>query len=361
MAKKLVKVMNTAFRDGLQSCLGARVLTKDFLPALEASAAAGIDHFEFGGGARFQALFFYCNESAFDMMDTFRQTVGPEANLQTLGRGINVVALESQPSDIIELHAKLFKKHGATTIRNFDALNDVNNLIYAGQMIQKHGLKHEICITLMALPPGCSGAHDAPFYMKTLDEIMASGVGFDSLCFKDASGTATPAVIYESIKQARKKLGPKVHIRLHTHETAGTSVLAYKEALDAGADGIDLSMAPMSGGASQPDIVTMWHALRGTDYDLGLDIDKVLEAEKVFQECMDKYELLPEGRLVEPLIPWSPMPGGALTANTQMLRKMKMFNKYPQILRQDGRVRAPGRLRNLGHAGVAVLLPASLQ
>lgn len=336
MSKKLVKVMNTAFRDGLQSCLGARVLTKDFLPALEASAAAGMDHFEFGGGARFQSLFFYCNESAFDMMDSFRATAGPEANLQTLGRGINVVALESQPSDIIELHAKLFRKHGASTIRNFDALNDVNNLVYAGQMIRKHGLKHEICITLMALPPGCSGAHDAAFYMKTLDQIMAADVGFDSLCFKDASGTATPAVIYESIKQARKKLGPKVHISLHTHETAGTSVLAYKGALDAGADEIDLSMAPVSGGASQPDIVTMWHALRGTDYELGLDIDKVLEAEKVFKECLDKYEPLPEGRLVEPLIPWSPMPGGALTTNTQMLRKMKMLNKYPQIIAKMG-------------------------
>jgi pyruvate carboxylase subunit B len=336
MAKKLVKVMNTAFRDGFQSCLGARVLTQDFLPALEASAAAGIDRFEFGGGARFQALYFYCNESAFDMMDTFRQTVGPEANLQTLGRGISVVGLESQPSDVIELHAKLFKKHGATTIRNFDALNDVNNLIYTGQMIQKHGLKHEICIALMALPPGCTGAHDAPFYMKTLDEIMASGVGFDSLCFKDASGTATPAVIYETIRQARKKLGQNVPICLHTHESAGISVLAYKAALDAGADGIDLSMAPMSGGSSQPDIVTMWHALRGTDYELDVDLDKVLEAEKVFQNCMDKYELLPEARLVEPLIPWSPMPGGALTSNTQMLRKMKMFNKYPKILAKMG-------------------------
>ena len=188
----------------------------------------------------------------------------------------------------------------------------------------------------MGLPPGCTGAHDASFYMKTLDEIMDSGVGFDSLCFKDASGTATPAVIYESIKEARKKLGPKVHICLHTHESAGTSVLAYKEALDAGADGIDLSMAPVSGGASQPDIVTMWHALRGTDYDLDLDIDKVLEAEKVFQECMDKYELLPEGRLVDPLIPWAPMPGGALTSNTQMLREMKMFHKYPKILAKMG-------------------------
>ena len=29
--------MDTSFRDGFQSCYGARVLTKDFLPAVEAS------------------------------------------------------------------------------------------------------------------------------------------------------------------------------------------------------------------------------------------------------------------------------------------------------------------------------------
>src|SRR5580700_9541994 len=195
MAKKLVKVMNTSFRDGFQSCLGARVITKDFMPAVEAAKAAGIEHFEFGGGARFQALYFYCKEDAFDMMDTFRNAAGPEANLQTLARGITVVGLDSQPSDIIELHAKVFKKHGTTTIRNFDALNDVNNLVYSGQMIKKHGLKHEICISLMALPPGCTGAHDPEFYIKMLDEILAADVEFDSLCFKDASGTATPATI----------------------------------------------------------------------------------------------------------------------------------------------------------------------
>src|SRR5262249_61063467 len=115
---------------------------------------------------------------------------------------------------------------------------DVNNLVYSGQMIKKHSLKHEICITLMALPPGCSGAHDAAFYMKTLDEILASGVEFDSLCFKDASGTATPNTVYESVKEARRKLGAQAHIRVHTHETAGTSVLPYKATLEAGADGV---------------------------------------------------------------------------------------------------------------------------
>ena len=126
--KKKIDVMLTAFRDGFQSVYGARVLTKDFLPAIPAAIDAGIHHFEAGGGARFQSLYFYCNEDAFDMMDAFRDTAGPDADLQTLARGVNVVGLDSQSSDIIKLHAKLFKKHGITTIRNFDALNDVNNL-----------------------------------------------------------------------------------------------------------------------------------------------------------------------------------------------------------------------------------------
>ena len=95
MAKK-IEVMITAFRDGFQSAYGARVLTPDFMPAVEAARDAGIRHFEAGGGARFQSLFFYCNESAFDMMDTFRDKAGPDADLQTLARGINVVALDSQ-------------------------------------------------------------------------------------------------------------------------------------------------------------------------------------------------------------------------------------------------------------------------
>ena len=52
---KQVRVMLTAFRDGLQSVFGGKVRTEDVIPALEASVAAGIRHFEFGGGARYQA------------------------------------------------------------------------------------------------------------------------------------------------------------------------------------------------------------------------------------------------------------------------------------------------------------------
>ena len=337
MAKKLVNVMNTSFRDGFQSVFGARVKTPDFLPALAASAEAGFTHFEAGGGARYQSLYLYCQEDAFDMMDAFRETAGPNANLQTLARGVNVVALDSQPSDIIDLHAKMFKKHGMTTIRNFDALNDVRNLSYSGRCIVEAGLNHEVVITLMELPPGCSGAHTPEFYIKTLEDILDDGVPFSSICFKDASGTAVPSKVYDTIKLARKRLGDDMHIRLHTHETAGVSVSSYIAALDAGADGIDLAMAPVSGGTSQPDFIVMWHALRGTEFVLGndtdeIDVDKVREAEAVFKNCMKDYFMPPEATMVEPLIPYAPMPGGALTANTQMMRDAGTLHQFPDVI-----------------------------
>lgn len=305
----------------------------DFFPAVEAAKEAGITHFEFGGGARFQSLYFYLNEDAFTMMDRFRAIVGKDANLQTLARGVNTVTLDTGNSELIDLHAKLFAKHGTTTIRNFDALNDVNNLKFSGECIVKHGLKHEITITLMDLPSNCKGAHDVPFYEKILKEILTAEIPFHSICFKDASGTSNPNKIYKTIKMARKILPQDTHIRLHTHETAGVSIACYLAALEAGVDGIDLAAAPVSGGTSQPDILTMMHALKGKDYDLGgLEEEKILRYEEVLKDCLKEYFLPPEATMVNPLIPFSPMPGGALTANTQMMRDNNILDKFPQVI-----------------------------
>ena len=334
MAKKYIDVMDTTFRDGFQSVFGGRVLMEDFFPAVEAAKDAGITHFEFGGGARFQSLFFYLQENAFEMMDKFREIVGPDANLQTLARGINTVMLDTGSRELVDLHAKMFAKHGTTTIRNFDALNDVQNLEYSAECIKKYGLNHEVVVTLMDLPPGCEGAHDVPFYEKTLRQILDSGVPHDSICFKDASGTSSPQKVYETIQMARKLVGNDTHIRLHTHETAGVSVACYLAALEAGADGIDLAASPVSGGTSQPDILTMLHAVKGKNYDLGgLDIEKVLKYQEVLTDCLGEYFMPPEATQVSPLIPFSPMPGGALTANTQMMRDNGTLDKFPEVIK----------------------------
>ncbi len=333
MAKKFIDIMDTTFRDGFQSVYGGRVLMNDFFPAVEAAKTAGINHFEFGGGARFQSLYFYLREDAFEMMDKFRKIVGPDANLQTLARGVNTVMLDTGSKELIDLHAKLFKKHGTTTIRNFDALNDVENLKYSGERISHHGLKHEIVVTMMDLPPGCHGAHEVDFYEKTLREILDSDIPYNSICFKDASGTSNPQKVFETIKMARKLVPEGTHLRLHTHETAGVSVSAYMAALEAGIDGIDMAANPVSGGTSQPDILTMLHATKGMDFDLGgLEIGKILTYEKELQSCLSDYFMPPEATMVSPIIPFSPMPGGALTANTQMMRDNDILDKFPEVI-----------------------------
>jgi len=346
---KKIKFMDCSFRDGFQSCLGARVKTEDFLPALDEAVKAGISYIEIGGGARFQSLYFYCQEDAFEMMDKWRETVGPDVNLQTLSRGVNVVGLSSQPTDIIKLHAKMFKKHGITTIRNFDALNDVRNLDVSGRAIVENGLKHQITITMMGLAPGLneSYAHTPKFYEDRLNEIIKSGIPFDSLAFKDASGTSTPQTVFDTVKAARAILdrefgvGAK-EIQFHTHDTAGMAVACNWAAITAGADVIDLAMAPLSGGTCETDILTMYHRLRGTDYTLDIDPDKILKVEKVFKQCLSKYFMPPESMQVSPEIIFSPMPGGALTANTQMMRDNNCLDKYDACIEEMREVVARG-------------------
>jgi len=331
---KKIKFMDTSFRDGFQSCYGARVKTEDFIPILKAAVEAGNDNFEIGGGARFQSLYFYCQEDAFDMMDKSREVVGKDINLQTLARGVNVVGLESQSRDIVDLHAKLFKKHGITTIRNFDALMDIRNLSYSGECITNAGLNHQIVIALMGLPPSLNEKyyHSADFYTDKIKEILKADIPFNSIAFKDASGTTPPSIVFESIKNARKLLPENTIIQFHTHDTAGMAVSCNMAAIEAGADIIDLAMSPVSGGTSQADILTMWQALRGTEYTLDIDEEKILEVEKMFIDQMDKYYLPPEAITVNPVIPFSPMPGGALTANTQMMRDNGSLNLFGKVI-----------------------------
>ena len=329
---KLIKVMDTSFRDGFQSVFGAKVLVEDFIPALEAAVDAGLKHFETAGGARFQAPIFFCNENAFETMDKIRKAVGPDVKLQSLARGVNVVGLNSQPRDVIDLHAKMFAKHGVNVIRNFDALNDVNNLIDSANSIKKHGLEHEVTITMMELPFGCEGAHDVAFYEKVLRNILDAEIPFDSLAFKDASGTSNPRKVYETVKMARKILGKDAHIRFHSHETAGTGLAAYLAALDGGADGLDLAMKPVSGGTGQPDIISMWHALKGTEYDLGLDIKKIMETEEIFKDCMKDYPISSISLAVNPILIQAPLPGGATATTVNQLKDMGMLDKFPKLI-----------------------------
>jgi len=332
--KKTIRYMLTAFRDGFQCAMGGRVMSKHILPAVEAAYNAGVRWFEIGGGAIFQTSFFYCQQNAFDVMDSFR-AICPDAELQTLSRGSNIVGLESQPADIIALYAMLFRKHGVSAIRNYDALYDPNNLKIPGQHIRKAGMIHEVALGIMGIPPkwNIGYVHTPEFYAERMRSFLDSGMPIDRVCIKDNSGTTSPDVVFNTVRQIRRLVGDKIHIQFHTHDSIGMGVTCCLAALKGGADGLDLSFAPLSGGMCQPDLIAMYQALqKNSEYRFDIDISKINKAVNEFKEAIKIYYISTEALAIDKKLIDIPVSGGTLVANMQMLADNGIDCPYEKLV-----------------------------
>ena len=329
---KRVRVMLTAFRDGLQSVFGGKVRTRDVVPALQASVAAGIRHFEFGGGARYQAPYFYCGEDPFEAMDVLRDAAGPGVDLQILTRSVSGVTLNEQRLEALALQARLMARHGTTIDRNFDFMNDVDNLVRTAQPIVDAGMHHQLCVSLMGLPYRSDEVHTAAFYVDVVRRVLESGVRVDSVCMKDASGTTDPTTCYETAQGLKRILPPEIPLWQHTHDTASMAVACYMAGLQGGVDGIDLSVRPLASGTSQPDVRSMWHALKGTGFELDLDVSKMEEIEAILTESLADYDFNPITLAADARVVNFPMPGGAIGPNVHMMAAAGILDRYGDVL-----------------------------
>ncbi|MDA3859689.1 MAG: hypothetical protein PF445_00540 [Melioribacteraceae bacterium] len=329
---KTVKVMFTPFRDGLQSSFGGKVRLNDYLPAMEASVAAGIKHIEFGGGARYQAPYFYLGENPFETMQAMRDAVGPEVELQILTRSVSGVTLTTQSLEGLNLQAKLMHKYGTTYDRNFDYMNDVDNLVKTGKPIIDSGMHHQVTIAIMGLPFHSDKVHTADFYINIGKQLLATGMQIDSICLKDASGTTDPKTIYDTVVGLKKIMPPEMPLWQHTHDTASMAVACYMAGIAGGVDGVDVSIRPMASGTVQPDIRSLDHALKGTGYSLDVDVSKLHHVEDMLNEGLKDYSFNPATTTADARVLGFPMPGGAIGPNVHMMVKAGILDKYSDVL-----------------------------
>ncbi len=329
---KEIRVMFTPFRDGLQSSFGGKVRLQDFLPAVKASAEAGIRHFEFGGGARYQAPYFYLGEDPFDDMKRIRETVGPDADLQILTRSVSGVTLTTQSLEGLTLQARMMKENGTTWDRNFDYMNDVENLIKTGKPIIDSGMHHQVCIALMGLPFKSDKVHTPEFYIDIGKRLLDSGMKIDSICLKDASGTTDPNTVYRTALGLKKIMPPEMILWMHTHDTASTAVACYMAGIAGGVDGIDLSVRPLASGTVQPDVRSMAHALKDTGYSLEIDPKKMPAIENLLTDLMKDYDFNPATTTADARVLGFPMPGGAIGPNVHMMVKAGIIERYGDVL-----------------------------
>ena len=330
---KKIRVMLTPFRDGLQSAFGGKVTVDAFLPAMEyAAKEMGVRHMEFGGGARYQAPFFYLGEDPFETMQKMRNAVGPDVDLQILTRSISGVTLQAQNPEALKIQAKLMKQHGTTWDRNFDYMNDADLLVKTGRPIVESGMHHQASIALMGLPFHSDKVHTAEFYISIGKKLLDSDIRIDSLCLKDASGTTDPKTFYDTALGLKKIMPPEMPLWAHTHDTASMAVSQYMAAIAGGADGIDLSVRPLASGTVQPDVRSVAHSLKGTGYSLDLDVSKVQMVENLLNEGMKDYDFNPVTTMADARVIAFPMPGGAIGPNVHMMVKAGLLDKYGDIL-----------------------------
>ena len=331
MAK--VKITETVLRDAHQSLIATRMPSEMMEPILDQMEEVGYHAVECWGGATFDACLRFLKEDPWERLRMFKRHF-KNTKLQMLFRGQNILGYNHYADDVVEYFVEKSIANGIDIIRIFDCLNDIRNLETAVKACNKEGGHAQIalCYTL-------GDAYTLEYWENLAREVES--LGADSLCIKDMAGLLLPKQATELVEALKK--GTKLPIEMHTHYTTGMASMTYLKAIEAGADIIDTASTPLAMGTSQPSTDVMVAALQGTEYDTGLDLDKLIAISNYFQpyreECIKSGLLSTKVLGVDVKALKYQVPGGMLSNLISQLHQAGKDDKLQEVLEEVPRVR----------------------
>jgi len=331
MAK--VKITETVLRDAHQSLIATRMPSELMEPILDKMDQVGYHAVECWGGATFDACLRFLKEDPWERLRMLKRHF-KNTKLQMLFRGQNILGYNHYADDVVEYFVEKSVANGIDVIRIFDCLNDIRNLETAVKATRKEGGHAQIalCYTL-------GDAYTLEYWENLARDV--ENLGADSLCIKDMAGLLLPKEATELV--AALKRGTSLPIEMHTHYTSGMASMTYLKAIEAGADIIDTASTPLAMGTSQPSTEVMVAALQGTEYDTGLDLDKLIEISNYFQpyreECIKSGLLSTKVLGVDIKALKYQVPGGMLSNLISQLHQAGKDEKLQEVLEEVPRVR----------------------
>ncbi|MCX6670825.1 MAG: pyruvate carboxylase subunit B, partial [Euryarchaeota archaeon] len=328
----MVQLHEMILRDGHQSLLATRMRTEDMLPIAEKLDEVGFFSLEIWGGATYDVCIRYLNQDPWERLNKLKKAM-PNTPLQMLERAMNIVAYWNFPDDVVKKFIYLAKKNGCDYFRIFDALNDLRNMKVPMQAAKENGGHVQACLSYTISP-----IHTVDYFVDKFIELKKMGA--DSVCIKDMAGMISPKRAYDIIKGA-KEAGVNLPMDLHSHCTSGMTGMAYQRAVEAGADILDTSISPISGGTAAPATESVVAALQGTEWDTKYDLELLIECRTYFLKVWEKYRHLHrfDALKVDPSVTLHQVPGGMLSNLIFQLEEQGARDKYRQILDETARVR----------------------
>lgn len=112
------------------------------------------------------------------------------------------------------------------------------------------------------------------------------------------------------------------------------------KAIEAGVDRVDTAISSMSGTYGHPATESIVAALKGTERDTGLDLEKIEHIAAYFRDVRKKYAAF-EGQLkgIDSRILVAQVPGGMLTNMESQLKQQNALDRIDQVLEEIPRVR----------------------
>jgi len=304
--------------------------TEDMLPICEKLDKVGYWSLEVWGGATFDACVRFLKEDPWERLSKLKAAL-PNTRLQMLLRGQNLLGYRHYADDVVEAFVAKAAEKGIEVFRIFDALNDVRNLETSMKAVKKAG-KHAqgtICYTT-------SPFHTIELFVDMATKMVAMGA--DSIAIKDMAGLLTPYATYDLVKAIKSKI--KVPLSLHSHATSGLAEMSQLKAIEAGADRIDTAISAFASGSSHPATESQVAALKGTQWDTGLDLNLLSEIAAYFRDIRKKYhQFESEFTREDVAVQISQVPGGMMSNLANQLKEQNALDRIQEVFDEIPRVR----------------------
>ena len=328
--QKQLLITDTTMRDGHQSLLATRMRSIDMIKVAPAYAhnLPQLFSVECWGGATFDVAYRFLQECPWQRLRDLRKAM-PNVMTQMLFRGSNGVGYTNYADNAVEKFIQTAGASGVDLFRIFDSLNWVENMRLSMDAVIEQGKLCEgsICYTGDYRDPERS-KYDMKYYVDLARELKEAGAHV--LGLKDMGGLLKPTAAGPLVKALKEETGMPVHF--HTHDTSGVSGASILEAAKAGVDAVDLAMDAFSGGTSQPCLGSVVEAMKFTDRDTGIDMDRVREISDYWENTRKIYAAFETG-LGAPAseVYLHEMPGGQFTNLKAQAKSLGLDARWDEI------------------------------
>lgn len=330
-----VLITETILRDAHQSQAATRMRLDEMLPVLEQLDDIGYYSLEAWGGATFDSCLRFLNEDPWERLRILKAHL-KKTPIQMLLRGQNLLGYRHYADDLVEKFVEKSIENGVGVVRVFDALNDPRNLETSMKAIKKYGGVCEATICYTTGP-----VYTKEYFVKLGKQL--EDMGADNICLKDMANLLLPFDVYDLVKALKAELRPETKLHLHTHNTTGTGDMVYLMAILAGVDIVDTALSPLGNGTSQPATEPLVATLKGTGYDTGIEIEKLLPIvqhfKKVEKRLKDDGILTDKVKGIDVNTLIYQVPGGMLSNLINQLKKAGKEDKLMECLAEVPNVR----------------------